>query len=177
MEKRTFPYESGNVYTQYMATDVTDLHENRVELTKENEHLRHVQEELQRLSANIVVVTREEEILNTKMRVHDEMGKCLVAAQKHLKSGCMENIPDSLAMAWQRAVSMIKYSNDTQEEDMMLQIRKTCEYMKIGFEGGYSEEEIRENYDALIDYTMAWKDGDLVFPTLPMSEKGKIHFE
>ena len=133
LEKRTFTYESGNEYTQYTAADVTDLHENRVELTKENEHLRHVQEELQRLSANIVAVTREEEVLNTKMRVHDEMGKCLVAAQKYLKEDCTDNIPDSLALAWQRAVSMIKNSNDTQEEDMMLQIRKTCEYMKIRF--------------------------------------------
>lgn len=42
---------------------------------------------------------------------------------------------------------------------------------------GFSEAEIRENYDALIDYNMAWEDGDLKFPTLPMSENGKIHFE
>jgi signal transduction histidine kinase len=28
---------------------------------------------------------------------------------------------------------MLKYSNDAQEEDMMLQIRKTCEHMKISF--------------------------------------------
>ena len=133
LEKRTFTYKSGNAYTQYTATDVTDLHENRVQLQKENEHLRHVQEELQRLSANIVAVTREEEVLNTKMRVHDEMGKCLVAAQKYFSEGNTEEIPDSIASSWQRAVSMLKYSNDTQEEDMMLQIRKTCEYMKISF--------------------------------------------
>lgn len=42
---------------------------------------------------------------------------------------------------------------------------------------GLSEEDIRRNYDALIDYNMAWKDGNLEFPTLPMSENGKIHFE
>lgn len=42
---------------------------------------------------------------------------------------------------------------------------------------GYPEAEIRENYDALIDYNMAWRDGVLSFPTLPMSENGKIHFE
>ena len=133
LEKRTFTYESGDVYTQYTATDVTDLHENRVQLQKENEHLHHVQEELQRLSANIVAITREEEVLNTKMRVHDEMGKCLVAAQKYFREGNTEEIPDSIANSWQRAVSMLKYSNDTQEEDMMLQIHKTCEYMKIAF--------------------------------------------
>jgi signal transduction histidine kinase len=56
-----------------------------------------------------------------------------MAAQKYLQEKCNESIPDSLAAAWQRAVSMLKYSNDTQEEDMMLQIRKTCEHMKISF--------------------------------------------
>ena len=133
LEKRVFTHESGECYTQYIAADVTDLHKNRVELTKENEQLRKVQAELKRLSANVVAVTREEEILNTKMRVHDEMGKCLMAAQKYLKEDCTESIPDSLAAAWQRAVSMLKHSNDTPDEDMLLQIRKTCEYVKLAF--------------------------------------------
>lgn len=54
---------------------------------------------------------------------------------------------------------------------------RDMEKLNIAEESGYSKEEIRENYDALIDYNMAWKDGDLSFPTLPMSETGKIHFE
>lgn len=133
LEERSFLHESGSHFTQYIATDVTDIHRNRVELQKENEQLRKVQADLQKLSANVVAVTREEEILNTKMRVHDEMGRCLVAAQKYLNEGCTESIPDSVATAWQRAVAMIKYSNDTPEDDMLLQIRKTCEYMKIAY--------------------------------------------
>ena len=28
---------------------------------------------------------------------------------------------------------MLKYSNDTQDEDMLLQIRKTCEYVHLAF--------------------------------------------
>ncbi len=51
------------------------------------------------------------------------------------------------------------------------------EKLQIPEMSGYSAEEIRENYDALIDYNMAWEDGELKFPTLPMSETGKIHFE
>lgn len=51
------------------------------------------------------------------------------------------------------------------------------EKFHIAETSGYPEEEIRRNYDALIDYNMAWKDGELSFPTLPMSEHGKIHFE
>lgn len=41
---------------------------------------------------------------------------------------------------------------------------------------GYSEEEIRKNYDALIDYNSAFYRGELEFPTLSMSEEGRIHF-
>ena len=133
LEKRLFTQEDGTQYTQFVAADVTDLHKNRVELQKENERLRSVQAELQQLSASIVTVTREEEILNTKMRVHDEMGRCLVAAQKYLQDDNDETIPDDLAVSWQRAVSMIKYSNDAPEEDMMLQIRETCEHLNVAF--------------------------------------------
>ena len=49
--------------------------------------------------------------------------------------------------------------------------------LEIAEYSGYPEAEIRENYDALIDYNMAWRDGDLSFPTLPLSENGKTHFE
>lgn len=133
LEKRSFTYKNGNVYTQYIATDVTDLNKNRIELQQENEQLHKVRCNLQRLSANVVAVTREEEILNAKMRVHDEMGRCLVVAQKYLKEDSTENIPDNIVDSWQRAVSMLKYNNDTSDEDMLLQIRKTCEFMKIDF--------------------------------------------
>lgn len=41
---------------------------------------------------------------------------------------------------------------------------------------GMGEEEIRLNYDALIDYNMSWEKGLLEFPTLPQSREGQIHF-
>ena len=133
LEKRTFPQKSGDVYTQFIAADVTELHRNRVKLQSENDHLRRVQRDLQTLSANVVAATREEELLNTKMRVHDEMGRCLLEARKYLRDGCEETIPDSLVTSWSRAVSMIKYSNEATEEDMLSQIRKTCESVRMSF--------------------------------------------
>lgn len=132
LERRLFTHENGNVYTQYIATDVTDLHKNRVELVRENVQLRKVHAELKKLSANVVTITREEEILNTKMRVHDEMGRCLVEARKYLRDGS-GSIPESVVHSWQRAVSMLKYNNETSDEDMLSQIRKTCESIKLGF--------------------------------------------
>jgi len=42
---------------------------------------------------------------------------------------------------------------------------------------GISEEELLANYNALIDYNSIFFTGPLEFPTLAMSEAGRIHFE
>lgn len=42
---------------------------------------------------------------------------------------------------------------------------------------GYSEEMLRENYNVLIDYNLSFGDEPLEFPSLAMSESGRIHFE
>ncbi|GHU64877.1 hypothetical protein AGMMS49983_11560 [Clostridia bacterium] len=41
---------------------------------------------------------------------------------------------------------------------------------------GLSEDEILDNYNALIDYNSVFFTGPLKFPTLPMSDSGREHF-
>lgn len=123
--------KDGKVYIKYIAADITELQKMRMELTAENKQLRKAQAELRQLSANVVAITREEEILNAKMRVHDEMGRCLLTAQSYLKKDRKESIPNSIAASWQKAVSMLKYNNDTPDEDMLLQIRKICDTLRL----------------------------------------------
>ena len=42
---------------------------------------------------------------------------------------------------------------------------------------GFSEEDILANYNALIEYNSVFFRGELNFPSLPMSDSGRIHFE
>lgn len=51
------------------------------------------------------------------------------------------------------------------------------ELLKIEERSGIPKEEIKQNYDVLIDYNSMFTDEELEFPTLAMSETGKIHFE
>lgn len=51
------------------------------------------------------------------------------------------------------------------------------EALNIPLMSGLPEAEIKLNYDALISYNSMFFTGELVFPTLPMSANGKIHFE
>lgn len=131
MEKRTVADEKGGIYALFIVSDVTELEKSRAELLEENAQLCRVQAQLRQLSSNLVAVTREEEILNTKMRVHDEMGRCLVEARKHLRDS--DDIPESVMHSWRRAVSMLRYNNETNDDDMLSQIRQTCEAVGLAF--------------------------------------------
>lgn len=51
------------------------------------------------------------------------------------------------------------------------------EYLEIPWRSGISAEACKLNYDTLIDYNLLGGDEELVFPTLKMSETGRIHFE
>lgn len=42
---------------------------------------------------------------------------------------------------------------------------------------GYTISEIKANYDAVIDYSLSFGNAPLEFPTFPMSEGRRIHFE
>ena len=42
---------------------------------------------------------------------------------------------------------------------------------------GYTISEIKSNYNAVIDYCLSFGNAPLEFPTFPMSEGGRIHFE
>lgn len=50
-------------------------------------------------------------------------------------------------------------------------------YLDIPEKSGISKEACKLNYDTLIDYNLLGGDEELVFPTLRMSETGRIHFE
>ncbi|MDR1027986.1 MAG: TIGR01906 family membrane protein [Clostridiales Family XIII bacterium] len=49
-------------------------------------------------------------------------------------------------------------------------------WLDIPSASGLSPEEIKANYDALISYNSIFARGALEFPTLPMSESGRVHF-
>lgn len=52
------------------------------------------------------------------------------------------------------------------------------DFLKIGEETRLDDWIIRENYDILVDYNLITKQvRELKFPSFPMSETGRIHFE
>lgn len=76
----------GNRYTQVQAIDVTELHEKRGELERDNRALTEANQRARKLYAELDQIVREKETLAMKVRVHDDMGQCLLSTRNLLLS-------------------------------------------------------------------------------------------
>lgn len=93
---------------ELVAYDVTKQYGLRRELEERNEALSRVNERLRRYSREVEHITREKEILAAKMRVHDDVGRSLLAFRSYLaQSGKMRD-RDKLLILWRHTISVMK---------------------------------------------------------------------
>lgn len=111
----------GDEYTQVVAADVTELTQKQKELERDNLALEELGARLRRLSANITAVTREEEILSMKMRVHDDIGRSVIATRRLLRQ---ERPTSELELeVWKNAIRLLKRDNEsTGDSDALAQL-------------------------------------------------------
>ena len=92
----------GKGYVQLTAADVTELSHIRAELEVHNTELEEMIGQIQRINVNIVDITRQQEILTAKMRVHNKLGSCLLAARQYLKQDLPEEKKENMLFLWKQ---------------------------------------------------------------------------
>ena len=103
----------GRQYTQMQAIDVTQLHLKTMELKEENRLLDEANIRAMKLYGDIDRIVREKETLAMKMRVHDEMGMCLLATRNLLtKESTLEEYLQG-ARRWQKTLEEILAADRT----------------------------------------------------------------
>lgn len=75
----------GKVYTEAVFSNVTELYEKRQELKRQSRELKKMYQELKILSENVQEAAREQEILNMKSRLHDQMNMGVAAIRQVLR--------------------------------------------------------------------------------------------
>ena len=102
------------IYTQVIASDVTELYSKTKELEQDNIALVQYSKRMRRLFANTIALIREEEILNMKMRVHDDIGRSVISTRRFLQ----QNRPmEELDLTpWKNAVSLLRHEVELSEE-------------------------------------------------------------
>ena len=77
----------GNIYIEAVFMDVTKQYHEKINLTKQTEKLKEISRELRYLSDNVLILTREREVLAAKTKLHDQMGAGLTAIRQNLLQG------------------------------------------------------------------------------------------
>ena len=100
----------GALYTEAVFSDVTELYNKNLELKAQIKRLNAISRELKWLSDNVLILTREKEVLSAKTKLHDDMGAGLIAIRHILHRNRTEAAANAMDL-FHRAVSAIKYDN------------------------------------------------------------------
>ena len=100
---------SGEDVWELIACDVTEQYRLNRELTRKNERLNLIGERLRTFSRDMETVTREREILAAKVRVHDDVGRSLLALRTYLAKPQEQRSRHSLLPLWQYTVTVMRH--------------------------------------------------------------------
>lgn len=124
--------EEGNRYTQLFAADITTFYLTKKELEKEHAKLKKTSNRIKNMIKNINDLTREEEILSLKMRVHHDLGESIIATKKILTEDQLLLHSDEVIRYWKNSVNLLKNVNDQPEDkDMLLELMEAAKGIGI----------------------------------------------
>ena len=106
--------EDSKTYTQFTASNVTELYRRQKELERDKLELAEYAKRMRRLSADIITLIREEESLNMKMRIHDDIGRSVIATRQFLQQN--RPMKELDLTVWKKAVRLLKHDNELREE-------------------------------------------------------------
>ena len=94
------------VYDEYTAYDVTELYGKSLELKKRNEHIAKTNEKIRQYSNSMDSIIRDRELLDAKIRIHDDVGRALLSLRSYLYREDKDR--DALVDLWRVTVSVLR---------------------------------------------------------------------
>ena len=134
----------GDRFFQVLASEVSELYRNKVLLKEENQKLQEMSVAMKELSKNVITLTREEEMLSMKMRVHDNLGYSVLAAQRMLLRES-EADRDVFLSQWKQTLDLLNKDNESVEgEQLHRQVQERAEI--LGVKIIYTGEKVWESH-------------------------------
>ena len=134
----------GDRFSQVLASEVSELYQSKVLLKRENQKLQEMSAAMKELSKNIVTLTREEETLSMKMRVHDNLGYSVLAAQRMLMRESEED-RDIFLSQWKQTLDLLNKDNESVEDEQLhRQVQDRAKF--LGVKIIYTGEKIWESH-------------------------------
>ena len=132
----------GRIYTEAVLSDVTELYEKRQKLQRQSRELKKMYRELKILSANVLEMTREEEILNLKSRLHDQMNMGVAAIRQILRQNTTSEENAAAIAQFRRAIQVLQEENAYPQDDIAEFIRDAeVSGIRVEITGDFPEEK------------------------------------
>ena len=135
---------AGDHFFQVLASEVSELYRNKVLLKEENQKLQEMSVAMKELSKNVITLTREEEMLSMKMRVHDNLGYSVLAAQRMLLRES-EADRDVFLSQWKQTLDLLNKDNESVKgEQLHRQVQERAK--TLGVKIIYTGEKVWESH-------------------------------
>ena len=130
----------GKVYTEAVFNDVTELYEKRQELKRQSRELKKMYQELKSLSENVQEAAREQEILNMKSRLHDQMNMGVAAIRQILRQNPTSEENAAAITQFRHAIQVLQEENAYPQDDVTEFIRDAAvSGIQVKIEGNLPE--------------------------------------
>lgn len=141
--RRTYIETDGMRLYEVLAADVTEEFALISELEEKEERLRYRGSRLKALGEKIDALNIEKEILNSKIRLHDDWGRALLTAKAYMENPDDETRREFLSI-WERNISYVEENEPSLAKDAYDDIIRSAEALglRIDIEG-----ELPEDYD------------------------------
>ena len=98
---------------------MTELYEKQQELKCQSRELKKMYRELKVLSENVLEMTREQEILNLKTRLHDQMNMGVAAIRQILRQSTTSEENAAAVAQFRRAIQVLREENVYPQDDVV----------------------------------------------------------
>lgn len=132
----------GKVYTEAVFGDVTELYEKQQELQRQSAELKRMYRELKILSDNVLEMTGEQEILNLKSRLHDQMNMGVAAIRQILRQNTTSEENNAAILQFRRAIEVLREDSAYPGDDVAELIRDAAvSGVRVQITGDLPKEE------------------------------------
>lgn len=132
----------GKTINEVVAIDITEKYNLTKELKQKLDRLKIINKRLIEYGDNVTELAHEKELLAAKIRIHDDIGKILLATKRKLTEDLTEADKKDLINFWQAEISALKNANHQKRKNDIQVINDAAELIgvKIKFIGGQPTE-------------------------------------
>ncbi|MDD6799781.1 MAG: hypothetical protein PUE85_05115 [Firmicutes bacterium] len=105
--EKSIEANDGKIYAEAIFYDVTELYNKKLELKNQEEQLKEVNENIRILTQNIAAITKEEEMLFLKTKLHDRLGAGIVAARQAILLRRSSAETEGVIRMWREAIAIV----------------------------------------------------------------------